>query len=223
MTADPGDPAALPELEVHSVGANPGGVAVADLNGDDILDVAVTSRDNGTIALLIGTGVSSGLNPAMNIPIGSSPGKIEMIDFDGDGNLDLAVTTRTPDGDRVIRVLQNDGGLSFTSVDTGLDSSPTLLSKGDIHGDGVTRLVSIGSPAGLLAGTNVMDLHNVESEPCLGDADGNGVVNIDDLLSVIGEFNNDCEAGDPCTSDFDGNGVINIDDLLIVIGAFGAC
>jgi hypothetical protein len=43
------------------------------------------------------------------------------------------------------------------------------------------------------------------------------------LLAVIGEFNNDCEAGDPCTSDFDGNGVINIDDLLIVIGAFGPC
>jgi len=223
MTADPGYPEALPELEVHSVGANPGGVAVADLNGDDILDVAVTSRDNGTIALLIGTGVSSGLNPAMNIPIGSSPGSIEVIDFDGDGNLDLAATTRTPDGDRVIRVLQNDGGLSFTSVDTGLDSSPTLLSKGDIHGDDVTRLVSIGSPAGLLAGTNVMDLHNVESEPCSGDTDGNGVVNIEDLLNVIAQFGNDCEAGEECWADGDDDGDIDIEDLLIVIGGFGAC
>jgi endonuclease/exonuclease/phosphatase family metal-dependent hydrolase len=55
---------------------------------------------------------------------------------------------------------------------------------------------------------------------------GNGVVNIDDLLSVINDFG---AAGGPCDSSPDngdgtfGNGLVNIDDLLATINAFGAC
>ena len=60
---------------------------------------------------------------------------------------------------------------------------------------------------------------DVIKDPCPGDDDGNGEVDIDDLLTVIGNFQ--C-AGD-CDGDVDGNGLVNIDDLLMVIGNFGPC
>ena len=60
---------------------------------------------------------------------------------------------------------------------------------------------------------------DVIRDPCPGDDDGNGQVDIDDLLTVIGNFS--C-SGD-CDGDVDGNGQVNIDDLLMVIGNFGPC
>ena len=68
-------------------------------------------------------------------------------------------------------------------------------------------------------GTIVGDI-DVVADPCPGDADGNDVVNIDDLLLVIGTFGEFC---DGCPTDFDGSGQITIDDLLVVIGFFGPC
>ena len=64
--------------------------------------------------------------------------------------------------------------------------------------------------------------------PCIGDVTpspfGNGLVNIDDLLTVIGHWG-PCPAPCPptCVGDVDGNCVVNIDDLLLVIGHWGAC
>jgi hypothetical protein len=55
---------------------------------------------------------------------------------------------------------------------------------------------------------------------------GNGLVNIDDLLSVINDFG---AAGGPCDNAPDngdgtfGNGIVNIDDLLEVINNTGPC
>ncbi len=58
---------------------------------------------------------------------------------------------------------------------------------------------------------------DVITEPCPGNADGNGLVDIDDLLIVIGNF--ECEGA--CDGDIDGNNLVDIDDLLIVISHFG--
>ena len=61
---------------------------------------------------------------------------------------------------------------------------------------------------------------DVIKDPCPGDSDGNGEVNIDDLLAIIGNFM--C-TGDDCEGDVDGNQIVDIDDLLMVIGNFGPC
>jgi hypothetical protein len=55
-------------------------------------------------------------------------------------------------------------------------------------------------------------------ESCLGDLDGNGEVNVSDLLSMIGVWGSD----DP-TADLDGNGVVAVGDLLLAIGNWGTC
>jgi hypothetical protein len=49
----------------------------------------------------------------------------------------------------------------------------------------------------------------------IGDLDGNGFVNIDDLFALIANW------GNPGSGDLDHNGTVNIDDLLILLGAWG--
>ena len=55
-------------------------------------------------------------------------------------------------------------------------------------------------------------------EICEGDFDGDGAVDVDDVLSVInayGTFNS--------TYDLDGNSYINVQDILILLGVYGDC
>jgi hypothetical protein len=52
-----------------------------------------------------------------------------------------------------------------------------------------------------------------------GDADGNGVINVDDILIIIGNYG--CVN---CPGDLNGDGVIDVNDLLIVLNCWwGDC
>lgn len=57
----------------------------------------------------------------------------------------------------------------------------------------------------------------VETEPiCPGDVDGNGTVDVSDVLQVIAAWaSNDSDA------DVNNDGTVNIDDMLLVLGGFG--
>jgi thermitase len=52
--------------------------------------------------------------------------------------------------------------------------------------------------------------------PQLGDLDGNGFVDVDDLLLLLGDWGQVHSS-----ADVDGNGVVNIDDLLVLLGGWG--
>ena len=59
----------------------------------------------------------------------------------------------------------------------------------------------------------------VTIEPeCDADIDGNGVVNVDDLVAVILAWGTD-----DASADVDGNGIVDVDDMVTVILAWGAC
>jgi probable HAF family extracellular repeat protein len=53
-----------------------------------------------------------------------------------------------------------------------------------------------------------------------GDLDNNGVVDINDLLALIGQWG-PCPATGPCPADLDGDQQVEIDDLLTLIGNWG--
>jgi len=62
-------------------------------------------------------------------------------------------------------------------------------------------------------------------QPCVGDVTpvgGNGVVNIDDLVSILNSFG-PCVGCPQDITPAGGNGVVNIDDLVAVLNAFGPC
>jgi hypothetical protein len=49
-----------------------------------------------------------------------------------------------------------------------------------------------------------------------GDIDGDGVVDVEDLLLLLGDWG-DCPG---CLADLDGNGVVDVSDLLILLGSW---
>jgi hypothetical protein len=54
--------------------------------------------------------------------------------------------------------------------------------------------------------------------PCDGDINGNGAVDIDDLLVVINAWGLRDEEGD-----INSSGEVDIDDLLIIVQGWGPC
>jgi hypothetical protein len=57
------------------------------------------------------------------------------------------------------------------------------------------------------------------SEPCPTDVDGNGVTDVTDLLTVIGEWGNSGSS----QADVNGDGIVDVTDLLAIISAWGPC
>ena len=55
--------------------------------------------------------------------------------------------------------------------------------------------------------------------PCEGDTNGDGIVNVTDLLAAIAEW----QCTSDCTADVNGDGIVNVSDLLAIIGAWGPC
>lgn len=211
------------QLDEYVVGADPGGMDIADINNDGFVDIVVTSTTNGTIALLLQDSSSPGnFNQATYISMGTSPTATTAVDFDLDGDIDIATVTTNDSGNRIIRVLQNDGNLSFTSIDVAEGENPLLVGTGDIDGDGTRKLVSIGGSGSALRNgvTPALTLRSLEQGClCPGDANCDGTINIDDLLGVIANFG----CTENCEFDADRDGDSDIDDLLSIISHWGSC
>ena len=212
----------------HTTGADPGGITTGDVNGDGNGDICVTSTTNGTVAILLQDAGSPGdFLPAIFVPVGDEPTRITSVDFDNDGNIDLAAIVQelNPSSglvEPVVRVLQGNGGLSFTSLETAWDEDVVLVDSGDVSGDGASELVTIGGGTSFRGdgGSPLLTLRDVTTPTCPGDFDGTGDVGIDDLLILLGEFA-ECTSG--CQSDMDSDGDVDIDDMLALIGAWGVC
>ena len=178
--------------------------------GGDV-DIAINNHnrfimDEATLAMTGQSGDAQTLE-AMSTDVGSSTDGID----------------RTIDGHFPLGVLVIEAGTDVTVVDNHVnaDGNETIYVKeliieaGAIFrtGDRVVWYESatvVGSVDGEI---------DVLRDPCPGDGDGNGEVNIDDILAVIGNY---ACSGD-CDGDVDGNGIVNIDDLLMVISNFGPC
>lgn len=118
-----------------ATGLRPDMVAVADFNGDNIADCAVTTDTPDKIELRFGTG-NGNFGTAQNIqlPISSSPAGLKAADVDGDGDQDMIVVLKD---NNQIRIVTNSGGGSFAlgaSFPTGLE--PVDLARGDVNNDG---------------------------------------------------------------------------------------
>jgi len=57
-----------------------------------------------------------------------------------------------------------------------------------------------------------------DGQACPGDTDGNGAVDVDDILAIISQF-----GGSGGSGDVNGDGTVDVNDLLLVIGNFGPC
>jgi hypothetical protein len=58
-----------------------------------------------------------------------------------------------------------------------------------------------------------------DSNPCPSDVNGDGVVDVNDLLNVIADWNTPGSGG----TDINGDGVVDVNDLLAIISSWGVC
>jgi hypothetical protein len=58
---------------------------------------------------------------------------------------------------------------------------------------------------------------------CPADVDGNGAVDVDDLIAVILAWGPCPAPPEPCDPDIDNNGSVDVDDLIAVILGWGPC
>jgi FG-GAP-like repeat len=145
---------------VTRVGYYANSMAVADFNGDGILDVAVANGISGTgyygtIVLLQGNGDGSFQSPQTLID-GNYPTSIVAGDFNGDGFVDLAWTDLAAG---TVNVMLNQRGsfgsgsfYSETPIDVGY--SPRYIAVADVNNDGILDLVVTDGDdiAGVLVG-----------------------------------------------------------------------
>jgi hypothetical protein len=99
---------------------------------------------------------------------------------------------------------------------------------GTSTGGGFTLSGTIGQPdAGAMSGGDFALVGGfwaggAAADPgptCTGDLNGDGVVNVSDLLLLFDSWGS-CPG---CPADFNGDGVVNVSDLLILFDNWGAC
>jgi hypothetical protein len=130
-----------PSLQLSAV---PAGAASADLNGDGIPDLVVTTQNPAGVTVLLGDGKGN-FAPANTYSAGKQPRSVLLADIDGDGHLDAIVIDAATGS---VEVLAGNGDGSFRSaVAYSAVKNPVGLTLANLSGKGKIDLVVAGSNA----------------------------------------------------------------------------
>jgi hypothetical protein len=141
----------------YAVGGYPLALAVADLNGDGFLDLAVANSNSasgtasGSVSVLFGNGNGT-FEPQEVYPAGLNTSSVVVGDFNGDGQLDFAVTNQA---DETVGVYLNQGHGSFSqpTVFYGAGGFAFETATGDFNSDQKLDLVVLCGGVCVLRGT----------------------------------------------------------------------
>ena len=166
------------------------GVRLADLNGDENLDVVVANGDSDNVSILLGNGDGT-LQTAMTYPTaGGRPSGIAVADLNGDGRPDL-VTGHSANPGMISVFLGEESGTLAPAVGYPTDGIWSgNLTAADINGDGYADIIAsnqysgtvailLGNGDGTLATPFLLD--PAGSQPCMiaaADLNGDGRVDL---------------------------------------------
>jgi hypothetical protein len=122
---------------LYPAGSTPQSLAVADLNGDGILDLAVGNFGSGNVSILLGKGDGT-FQAAVNYSVGDTPADVSVGDFNNDGKLDIATT-----GEGQASILLGNGDGTFQPATTfAVGAGSAYLAVADFNQDGKLDLVT---------------------------------------------------------------------------------
>lgn len=193
-------------------GVRPSGLAIGDLNHDDIPDVAISNITDDTISLLFGNGDGT-FQEQVPIESGYDPFDVIIDDFDIDGNLDLAVAAAQSNNISVRRGLGD--GRFLPSESYGAGTKASALTTTDFDHDGDRDMVVLN-----FYGTNrssISILINRTDPPpsCRVDLTQDETIDIFDVFAFLDGFSN----GD-LVSDFTDDCTLDIFDIFAFLDAF---
>ena len=157
------------------VGGDPYAAALRDANLDGKLDLLVSQRAGGVVALLRGDGHGAFTAP-MTTAVATSPYTLLAEDLDGDGTIDVATPSDTMGGVSLLRGGPN-GFQPMTRVPAG--ASTYWLASGDFNHDGRRDIAAtiVGAGVGVLlnAGAGAFQL----TETCAAGSEPSGLTSGD--------------------------------------------
>ncbi len=181
-----------------AAGLGPVSVALGDVNGDSVLDMAVAndgdSEASGEVSVLLGNGDGS-FQTQQRVAAGYQPFSVALGDVNGDRLLDLAVANV---GSEDVSVLLGNGDGSFQPQQRfAAGDFPRSVALGDLSGDSILDLVVangrndvsvlLGNGDGSFQDPQRFDAGGGPNSMALGDVDGDGLLD----LAVTNFLSND--------------------------------
>jgi hypothetical protein len=200
----------------------PDGIDAGDLSGDGLDDIATATGDQvaanqNTVTVFLATGGMAFSGPAIYLtgPGATNTSDVVLADMDCDGDLDAAASNRDSNN---VSVLANSGaGVFGPALHFAAGLAPETIIAADLDGDGDPSLVTANRNS-----ANISVLLNTTCTPvvpCPWDLDGDGMIAVTDLVSLILAWGPN--PGHP--ADFDGDGTVAVQDLVALVLNWGVC
>ncbi len=209
----------------YDVGQNPTDLAVGDFDGDGFQDISTSDSSDNTVSILINEQDGT-FAPRIPINVGQTPTSVDAVDLNQDGRPELVVVANDLQIGPAVQVLENQtgaaagGSISFGNpVAFGVGADPNFVTVADFNADLLSDLVTVNRDENTKGGGSVSVLLNNPPTPrCDGDFNGDGFVNVVDLLELFMNWG-PCPAA--CPSDLNGDGDVTILDILELFALWG--